>query len=56
MGKVHTCNICHRKFRGEEVGRLQIVKRKKKGKVEFWICKDCAPLIKKKLKEIELEI
>ena len=48
--KSHTCNICHKKFRANQTGRIEIVKRLGKGKIEFWVCSDCAPQFKEKVK------
>ena len=54
MPKLKTCNICKRKFRPSEVGRIQIVKKLEKGKVEIWICPACVPKIKERLKDLNI--
>jgi transcription initiation factor TFIIIB Brf1 subunit/transcription initiation factor TFIIB len=54
--KLHKCNICKKRFKASKTGRLQIVKKTKEGKKETWICRDCAPVIKEKLKEIGLKV
>jgi len=41
--RLHRCDMCNRRFPANQIGRIQIVKRLPKGKVEFWICKACAP-------------
>ena len=56
MIKFKTCNIYRKKFKPTEEGRVQIVKRKDVGKVELWICPECMPVVKDKLKEIGLNI
>jgi len=50
--KFHTCDVCHKKFMANETGRIEIVKRLPKGKMEFWICSKCAPLFKEKVKDL----
>ncbi len=54
MRRLKTCNICKKKFRPEEPGRLEIVRRKGKGKVEIWVCPECVPEVKKRLKDLDL--
>ncbi|MCD6590743.1 MAG: hypothetical protein J7K72_02110 [Candidatus Aenigmarchaeota archaeon] len=54
MQKLKTCNVCGKKFKPGLPGRLQIVKKKKKGKVEIWVCPDCAKEVKKRLEDLEL--
>ena len=54
--KLHKCDICGKKFKAQKVGRLQIVKKTEFAKKEIWICRDCAPMVKDKLKEIGLKI
>jgi len=54
MRKLKTCNICKKKFKASLPGRLQIVKRKEKGKVEIWICPKCASLVKERLKDLKI--
>jgi len=56
MIKNKICNICRKKFKPTAEGRVQIVKRKDKGKVELWVCPDCVPQVKEKLKEVGLRI
>ncbi|NOX71992.1 MAG: hypothetical protein GXO64_04855 [Candidatus Micrarchaeota archaeon] len=56
MIKLKTCNICRKKFKATLEGRIEIVKRKDKGKVELWVCPSCAPQVKEKLKEIGLRV
>jgi hypothetical protein len=56
MIKLKTCNLCRKKFKANLAGRLEIVKRKDKGKVELWICPACAPVVKEKMSEINLRI
>lgn len=45
MIKFHRCDICKRRFRADQVGRIQIVKRLQKGKKEFWLCATCTEKI-----------
>ncbi len=54
--KLHKCDVCRKKFKAHKVGRLQIVKKTKFAKKEVWVCRDCAPMVKEKLKEIGLKI
>jgi hypothetical protein len=54
MAKLKRCDICKKKFRGDLPGRLQIVKRKEKGKVEIWVCPSCMPEVKKRLEDLNL--
>lgn len=54
MIRLKTCNVCKKKFRANLPGRLEIVKRKEKGKVEIWVCPDCTPEVKKRLKDLDL--
>jgi len=54
--KLHKCNICGKKFKAHKTGRLQIVRKLKVGKKETWVCKDCAPIVIEKLKEIGLNV
>ena len=54
MVKLKTCNVCKKKFRANLPGRLEIVKRKEKGKVEIWVCPKCMPEVKKRLKDLDL--
>jgi ribosomal protein L34E len=54
--KLHKCNICGKRFKAHKTGRLQIVKKLKVGKKETWVCRDCAPIVMEKLKEIGLNV
>jgi len=54
MIKFKTCDICKKKFRADAAGRLEIVKRKHKGKVEIWVCPGCTPEVKKRLEDLKL--
>jgi hypothetical protein len=54
MIRFKTCNVCKKKFRGDSPGRIQIIKRKDKGKVEIWVCPGCVPEVKKRLKDLDL--
>jgi len=54
MIKLKTCDICKKKFKANLAGRLEIVKRLEKGKVEIWICPDCVPEIKKRLDDLKI--
>lgn len=54
MGKMKKCNICKKRFHSSRPGRLEIVRRKDKGKVEIWVCPDCVPEVKKRLKDLDL--
>ena len=54
MIKLKTCNVCKKKFRANSPGRLEIVKRKDKGKVEIWVCPACTPEVKKRLEDLDL--
>lgn len=56
MLKMHKCNICKKKFKASKTGRIQIIKKIPDGKKEIWICRDCAPIVKAKLKELDLKI
>ncbi len=52
MIKFHKCNLCKRRFKSSEPGRIQITKRLIKGKVEFWLCSNCAKIFKEKVRDI----
>lgn len=52
MIKFHKCNICKRRFKADQVGRIQIVKRLPKGKKEFWLCADCTKIFIERIKDI----
>jgi hypothetical protein len=54
MIRLKTCNVCKKKFRSNLPGRLEIVKRKEKGKVEIWVCPKCMPEVKERLKDLDL--
>lgn len=54
MIKLKICDVCKRKFKANLPGRLQIVKRKEKGKVEIWVCPTCALEVKKRLEDLKL--
>ena len=54
MIKFKTCNVCSGKFRADATGRLEIVKRKEKGKIELWVCPSCTPQVKKRLEDLNL--
>ncbi|MCK4428994.1 MAG: hypothetical protein KAU95_01360 [Candidatus Aenigmarchaeota archaeon] len=56
MLKFHKCDICREKFKASKTGRLQIIKKTRDGKKEIWVCRDCVPLVKEKLKELNLRI
>lgn len=43
--KFKICDVCKKRFHREQENRLQIIKRLKKGKVEFWICNKCSPKV-----------
>ncbi len=49
--KFKICDVCKRRFHREQENRLQIIKRLKKGKVEFWVCNKCSPAVAKALRE-----
>ncbi len=49
--KYKICDVCGKRFHRERENRLQIIKRLKKGKVEFWVCPDCAKDVCKTLRE-----
>ncbi len=52
MVKYHICNICGRAFKADEVGRIQIIKKLERGKIEFWICSKCADKFKERVKDL----
>lgn len=52
MIKFHKCNICRRRFKADEIGRIQIVKRLPKGKKEFWLCSNCTKIFVERVKDI----
>jgi len=52
MIKFHKCNLCKKRFKSSEPGRIQITKRLVKGKVEFWLCSNCAKTFKEKIRDI----
>jgi len=54
MLKLHRCNLCKIKFKPDKINRLQIIKKTKYGKKEYWICNNCYPVVRDKLKEIYL--
>jgi hypothetical protein len=56
MLKLHKCDLCKKKFKPTKNGRLQIIKKIPDGKKESWVCPDCAPLVRDKLKELDLKI
>lgn len=56
MLKLHKCNICGKRFKPTKTGRIQIVKKIRDGKKEIWICQECAPKVREKLKELDLKI
>ena len=56
MIRLKTCNICKKKFKANRFGRIQIVKRLERGKIEIWICPECVPEIKEKLRDLNLKL
>ncbi len=49
--KFKICDVCKKRFHREQENRLQIIKRLRKGKVEFWVCNKCSPAVAKMLRE-----
>ncbi len=49
--KFKICDVCKKRFHREQENRLQIIKRLKKGKVEFWVCNKCSPKVADVLRE-----
>ncbi len=49
--KFKICDVCKKRFHREQENRLQIIKRLKKGKVEFWICNGCSPKVAETLRK-----
>lgn len=56
MLKLHKCELCGERFKPTKNGRIQIIKKTSIGKDECWICQECAPIVREKLKEINLKI
>lgn len=52
MIRFHKCNICRRRFKADQIGRIQIVKRLPKGKKEFWLCSNCTDIFIERIKDI----
>jgi len=52
MIKFHRCNFCKIRFKSNQPGRIQIIKRLIKGKVEFWLCSNCAKKFKERVRDI----
>jgi len=54
MIKKKKCNLCKKRFHPSLEGRLEMVKKLEKGKVEVWICPDCFPQVSDRLKDLDL--
>ena len=50
--KFHRCDMCGKRFPATQIGRIQIIKRLPKGKVEFWVCKNCSSKFKERVKPL----